>query len=356
MIGQVLKEGIEKGAADVILAPENYPSLKIDWEIVFLWEYGHINREELDQEILSIIPEKMKKKFAEELELDFWVTLKWYGRFRANALSQRKWYAIVFRLIQDTIPVFADLNLPNTLLNFTTKKSGLVLVTGSVGSWKSTTLASMINEINTNYEKHIITIEDPVEFLHDSKSSLVEQREVWVNTHSFENGLKYALRQASDVIMIGEMRDLETFRLALRAAETGNLVFATLHTSGAARTVSRIIDMFPGDEKDQIRSQLSESLIGVVWQDLLKKKEWWRVAATEILVNTTSVSNMIRDDHVHQIDSAIETGRVDGMITMKKSLDNILEQWLISEELHKSYFKRLSNSQGTEEEGEEDNK
>jgi len=345
MIGQILKEGIERGASDIIISPDSYPSLKIDGEVVFLGEIWFLSRSELDQEILAIIPEKMKKQFSDELELDFWVTLKGYGRFRANVLSQRKWYAIVFRIIKDTIPNFHELDLPKVLLDFTTKKSGLVLVTGSVGSGKSTTLASMINEINQNSEKHIITIEDPIEFLHESKSSLIEQREVGVNTLSFENGLKYALRQASDVIMLGEMRDLETFRLALRAAETGNLVFATLHTSGAARTISRIIDMFPWDEKGQIRAQLSESLVAVIWQDLIKKDEGGRVPAMEILVNTTSVANMIRDNHVHQIDSTIETWKEHGMVTMKNSLENLLSQWLISQEKHDTYSKTLKNKE-----------
>lgn len=340
MIGQVLKEGIERGASDVILSPDNYPSLKIDGDIVYIGEMGLINRSELDQEILSIIPEKMKKKFSDELELDFWVTLKWYGRFRANVLSQRKGYSIVFRVIQERIPDFRELDLPESILNFTQKRSGLILVTGGVGSGKSTTLAALLNEINQEQEKHIITIEDPIEFLHESKNSLVEQREVWVNTLSFENGLKYALRQASDVIMVGEMRDLETFRLALRAAETGNLVLATLHTSGASRTISRIIDMFPWDEKDQIRSQLSESLIAVIWQDLVKKNQSGRVPATEILVNTTNVANMIRDNNVHQIDSAIETGKEYGMLPMKKSLENLFGKWLITEEQFESYKQR----------------
>ena len=303
----------------------------------FLTAHDTINRTELDQEIIAIIPEKLKKKFADELELDFWITLKWHGRFRANVLSQRKGYAIIFRVIEETVPHFSELDLPETLLDFTKRRNGIVLVTGSVGSGKSTTLASLINEINSHYEKHIITIEDPIEFIHQSKNSLIEQREVGTHTLSFKNGLKYSLRQASDVIMLGEMRDIETFRLALRAAETGNLVFATLHAAGAARTVSRVIDMFPGDERDQIRAQLSESLIWVVWQDLVKKKWGGRVPATEVLVNTIGIANMIRDNHVHQIDSAIETGKNSGMITMKKSIENLFWKWLIEEDVYKLY-------------------
>jgi len=337
MIWKILKEGINRWASDIIIAPDNYPSLKVNGEIVFLWEYGFTKKEELNKDILSIIPEKLKKKFSEELELDFWITLQWHGRFRANVLLQRNGYAVVFRIIENKIPNFDDLGLPESIRDFTKKRNGLVLVTGSVGSGKSTTLSSLINEINKNYEKHIITIEDPIEFIYESDKSLIEQREVGVHTLSFKNGLKYALRQASDVIMVGEMRDLETFRLAMRAAETWNLVFATLHASGAARTISRIIDMFPWDEKDQIRAQLSESLLGVIWQDLLKKKWGGRVAATEILVNTTGIANMIRDNHIHQIDSAIETGKSSWMITMGQTMEVLFWKWLIEEELYNTY-------------------
>jgi len=339
-IGWILKEALELGASDIILAPGNYPSVKVDWEVQFLSEHGRLEKSDLDRDILSIMWDAQKKAFAENLELDFGIELQGYGRFRANAFMQKNGYSIVFRAISSNIPHFEDLNLPPSILDFTKKKNGLLLVTGSVGSGKSTTLASIVHHINNTYNKHIITVEDPVEFIHDSYKSLVEQREVWVNTKTFENGLKYALRQASDVIMVGEMRDIETFRLALRAAETGNLVLATLHTSGAARTVSRIIDMFPAWEKDQVRSQLSESLLGVVWQQLIKKEGGWRVVASEVLVNNTSVGNMIRDNNVHQIDSVIETGRDDGMINMKKSLEHLYGKWLISEETFEEYKKK----------------
>jgi twitching motility protein PilT len=201
----------------------------------------------------------------------------------------------------------------------------------------------LINEINKKQSKHIITIEDPVEFIYNEWKSLIEQREVWTNTLNFENWLKYSLRQAPDVILIWEMRDLETFRLALRAAETWNLVFATLHTSGAARTIARIIDMFPAWEKDQIRSQLSESLIAVVWQKLLKNENWkWRIPASEVLINTIWVSNVIRKWETHKIDSIIETSKWEWMIQMKDSLKKLYNDWLISEEnynLELSYLK-----------------
>ncbi len=339
-IGSILKEALGLNASDIILAPNNYPSVKVDGEVQFLSEHGRLSKDDLNRDILSIMWNEQKKAFAEQLELDFGIELQGYGRFRANAFVQKNGYSIVFRTITSDIPHFEDLDLPESILWFTAKKSWLVLVTGSVWSGKSTTLASLIHHINHTYNKHIITIEDPVEFIHDSYKSLIEQREVWINTKTFWNGLKYALRQASDVIMLGEMRDIETFRLALRAAETGNLVLATLHTSWAARTISRIIDMFPADERAQIRAQLSESLVWVVWQDLIKKEGGWRVVASEVLVNNTSIANMIRDENVHQINSVIETGKDDGMVTMKKSLERLYGKGLISEEKLSEHLKK----------------
>ncbi|PIE85220.1 type IV pili twitching motility protein PilT [Candidatus Gracilibacteria bacterium] len=316
--------GLEQGASDIILAPNCLPALKIDGEIIYLDGFSVFSKESLDNEILSIMTKSQREDFLKNLEFDFSIDLKGYSRFRVNVFFQKDGFSVVFRPIKVDIPEFDDLGVPKQVLDFVTKKSGLILVTGSVGSGKSTTLASLVNYINKNQKKHIVTIEDPIEFVYKNEQSLIEQREVGENTISFDNALKYSLRQATDVIMLGEMRDLETFRLALRAAETGNLVLATLHTSGAARTISRIIDMFPQGEKEQIKQQLSESLIGVVWQTLEKKKSGkGRVLATEVLVNTTSVSNTIRRGLTHQIDGLIETGGGDGMITMKKTLERL---------------------------------
>jgi len=332
-IWKILKIWLEKWASDIIISPNSKPSIKIDWEVKILEDFEVESRENLDKEIISIMSEKQKKEFIQKKELDFWVDLKWYSRFRVNAFIQRNGFWLVFRPIKTVVPDFETLWLPWQIINFTNKKHWLILVTGSVWSWKSTTLASLLKHINENKKKHIITVEDPVEFIHKNDKSIFEQREVWEDTVSFDNGLKYALRQASDVIMVWEMRDLETFRLALRAAETGNLVLATLHTSGAARTVWRIIDMFPWDEKEQIKQQLSESLIWVVWQDLIKKSDWsWRTPACEVLVNSISVSNMIRKWLTHQINWAIETWASEWMFPMKKSLEKLLELNIISDE------------------------
>ena len=331
----ILKIALEKNASDIIITGWTKPSLKINWEIFYFDDFDIISKEESKNIVLSIMSETQKTKFLANLELDFSIELKWYSRFRVNAFVQKDGYSLVFRPIKTEIPNFETLTLPEVIKNFTNKKNWLVLITWSVWSWKSTTLASLIWEINKMQSKHIITVEDPIEFVYQNKKSIIEQREVWTHTLSFDNWLKYALRQASDVIMIWEIRDLETFRLALRAAETGNLVFTTLHTSGAARTVARIIDMFPWDEKDKIRQQLSESLLWVVWQQLLKTVDWnRRVAACEVLVNNISIANMIRKNQTHQIPNAMETGKENGMITMKDSLENLFWRWIISKEVY----------------------
>lgn len=331
-ISDILKIALEKNASDIIITWGNPPSLKVNGDVEYMENMSEISKEESKALVLSIMTDTQKEKFLRELELDFSIELKGFSRFRVNAFCQKDGFWMVFRPIKTEIPNFDDLWLPNVIKAFSKKKNGLVLITGSVGSGKTTTLASMIGEINKNTKKHIITVEDPIEFVYKNDQSIIEQREVGVHTLSFDNGLKYALRQAPDVILVGEMRDLETFRLALRAAETGNLVFATLHTSGAARSIARMIDMFPWDEKEQIKQQLSESLVWVVWQQLLKNKEWdGRVVACEILVNNTAVSNMIRKDQTHQIQNAIETGKEDGMVTMKETLEDLFGRGLIDE-------------------------
>lgn len=326
----ILKESIKKWASDIILSSEVFPCFKINWDIEFLENYWIYSWEDLKNDLYSIMNESQKKKFNENFELDFSIDLKNYSRFRVNIFLSKKWIWAVFRVIKEEIPNFENLWLPEQIKDFIDKKNWIILVTWWVGSWKSTTLATLIELINNKYSKHIITAEDPIEYVFTNKKSLIEQREVWTNTKSFDNSLKYALRQASDVIMIWEMRDLETFRLALRAAETWNLVIATLHTSWAARTISRIIDMFPWDEKEQIRSQLSNSLIWIIWQELIKTKDWkGRVLASEVLVNNSNISNMIRKDLIHQIKSAIETWTEDWMISMEKSIENLKNNWLI---------------------------
>lgn len=340
LIFDILKEALEKNSSDIILATGSYPSLKIDWEIIYLNNYPVLDKELFEKEIIPVMTQIQREKLISSLELDFSIDVKWFSRFRVNAFFQRLWYWMVLRPIKATLPNFEDLWLPSSILNFTNRRNWIILVTWSVWAGKSTTMASFLNYINKTKKKHIITIEDPIEYVYTSEKSLIEQREVWLNTSSFENWLKYALRQASDVIMVWEMRDLESFKLALRAAETGNLVLATLHTSWTARTISRIIDMFPSDERDQITQQISESLIWIIWQDLIKRSDWkWRVPSVEILVNTTSIANMIRKGNTHQINSAIETGAQDGMITMNKYLEYLYTKGIISEESFRQNIK-----------------
>lgn len=336
-IADILKLALEKNASDIIITGGSKPSLKINGDIYFFDNVELISKDESKKLALSIMTESQRELFLKTLELDFSIELKGFCRFRVNAFIQKDGYSLVFRPIKSEIPEFEMLHLPEILKSFTYKRNGLVLITWSVGSWKTTTLAWLLWEINKTMSKHIITVEDPIEFVYENKKSIIEQREVGTHTLTFDNGLKYALRQAPDVIMIWEMRDLETFRLALRAAETGNLVFATLHTSGAARTVARIIDMFPWDEKEIIRQQLSESLLWIVWQQLLKTADGkGRVPATEVLINTVPVANMIRKNQTHQIPNAMETWKESGMITMKDSLDTLFQKWLIAKEIYET--------------------
>lgn len=329
-IAKILKESLEKWASDIILTSWVYPVLKVNWEIVYLEEYWVYEPAELKAEILATMSEKQKAEYLEELELDYSLDLKGYSRFRVNTFFAKNWAGAVFRPIKNKMPSFSELNLPPKLLEFAPLKRGLLLVTGWVWSWKSTTMSAFLNHIIENYSRHIITVEDPIEYVFQNGKSIIEQREVWTNTKTFDSWLKYALRQASDVILIWEMRDLETFRLALRAAETWNLVIWTMHTSWAASTVSRIVDMFPWNEKEYVRAQLAESLLWVIWQQLVKWKEWkWRVLATELLVNNSAIKNMIRKWDTHQIPWALETGWKDGMYTMEKNLEKLKESWMI---------------------------
>lgn len=341
-IADLLKLWLEKWASDIIVTWWAKPSLKINWDVYFLDNIDPITRDESKEMVQSIMKPHQVEYFFKNLELDFGIELKGFCRFRVNAFSQNWWYSLVFRPIKNEVPSFEDLNLPDIIRSFTYRRNGLFLVTWSVGSWKTTTLASLVSEINKNQSKHIITIEDPIEFIFENENSIIEQREVWVHTRSFDNWLKYSLRQAPDVIMIWELRDLETFRLALRARETWNLVLGTLHTSWARRSVSRIIDMFPWEEKDLIRQQLSESLLGVIWQQLLKTKSWdARVPAVEVLVNNISVANIIRKNQTHQLSNAMETGRDAGMITMKESLDKLYKWEFISQDTYDAQLKLI---------------
>ena len=280
----------------------------------------------------SVLTDAQKKRFEESLELDFSFGIRGLARFRCNVFNQRGAVAAVYRLIPETIRSFADLGLPPVLATLSERPRGLVLVTGPTGSGKSTTLAAMIDKINTERREHILTIEDPIEYIHQHKGCLVNQREVHSDTHGFSAALRAALREDPDIVLIGELRDLETIESALRVAETGHLTFATLHTNSAAQTINRIIDVFPSHQQGQIRTQLSLVLEGVVCQTLLRRADGHgRVVALEILVPTPAIRNLIRDDKVHQIYSSMQTGQEKlGMQTMNQSLATLYSKRLIT--------------------------
>jgi len=275
--------------------------------------------------IYDIMNDKQRRDYEEFFETDFSFSLPGLARFRVNAFNQERGAAAVFRTIPSDILSLEDLNAPKFFAELTEKSRGLVLVTGPTGSGKSTTLAAMVDHINQTRYEHILTVEDPIEFVHNSQKSLINQREVHRDTQSFNNALRSALREDPDIILVGEMRDLETIRLALTAAETGHLVFGTLHTTSAAKTIDRIIDVFPSAEKDMIRSMLSESLQAVISQTLLKKVGGGRIAAHEIMVGTPAIRNLIREAKVAQMYSAIQTGRRDGMQTLDQNLKELVD-------------------------------
>jgi twitching motility protein PilT len=293
--------------------------------------------------VYEVMNDKQRKDYEELLETDFSFEVPGLARFRVNAFNQNRGAGAVFRTIPSKVLTMEQLGLGNTFKNICMQPNGMVLVTGPTGSGKSTTLAAMIDYINENKYEHILTVEDPIEFVHESKKSLMNQREVHRDTHGFDAALRSALREDPDIILVGELRDLETIRLALRAAETGHLVFGTLHTNSAAKTIDRVVDVFPASEKAMVRSMLSESLKAVVSQTLLKKFGGGRVAAHEIMIGTPAIRNLIREDKVAQMYSAIQTGQQLGMQTLDQCLQDLLAKKLITREQAKERAKMPDN-------------
>jgi len=325
-IKQLLGYALESGASDLHLSSGSIPMVRIHGEMKKL-QLSEMNDEVMHTILNEILNDNQKETFNEKLEIDFSTSLEDRGRFRVNFFQQLKGLAAVFRTIPETILSIEELGVPPLLSQLVEKEKGLILMTGPTGSGKSTTLAAMIDHLNDIENKHVITIEDPVEYFHNSKSCLINQRELGQSTHSFANALKSALREDPDVILVGEMRDLETIQLALTAAETGHLVLSTLHTSSAVKTIDRIIDVFPTENKSQIRSMLSESLLAVIAQKLLKTKSGTgRVAACEIMVANTAIKNLIREDKIYQIPSLIQAGGKEGMQTLDMDLQRLLHQ------------------------------
>jgi twitching motility protein PilT len=328
---QLLKAMVEKGASDLHITTGSPPQLRIDGKLVPL-KTGPLSPIETKQLCYSILTDAQKHKFEEDSELDLSFGVKGLSRFRANVFMQRGAVAGAFRTIPFKILTFQELGLPPIVSELTKKPRGLVLVTGPTGSGKSTTLASIIDKINTDRHEHIITIEDPIEYLHPHKNCLVNQREVGADTDSFKRALKYILRQDPDVVLIGEMRDLETVEAALVISETGHLAFATLHTNSAVQTINRIIDVFPPYQQPQIRAQLSFVLEGVLTQNLLPRAGGaGRVLAIEVMVPNPAIRNLIREDKIHQIYSQMQVGQQKfGMQTFNQSLAGLVQRRLIT--------------------------
>jgi twitching motility protein PilT len=329
-ITQLLLFAAESGASDVHLSSGEPPMLRLDGDMKKL-DHPPLSKQDVHAMVYDIMTDAQRRTFEETLELDFSFELGPDGtRFRVNVFMQQRGEAAVFRAIPSKIPSIEELGLPTILKNICEKERGLVLVTGPTGSGKSTTLAAMIDHLNSTSQGHVITIEDPIEFVHASKNCLVNQRELGHHTHSFANALRSCLREDPDIILVGEMRDLETIQLAITAAETGHLVFATLHSPSAPQTVDRIIDVFPSGQQAQIRTQLADSLNAVVTQTLLRKKAGGRVAALEILVANAAVRNLIREGKVHQLPSAMQVGRRDGMQTMDVALADLVRRGVVT--------------------------
>ena len=330
-ITQLLAFGVEQGASDCHLSAGEPPMIRIDGDLKKL-DNPALTKEEVHALVYDIMNDAQRRAFEETHECDFSFELGKVARFRVNVFLQRKGEGAVFRTIPTKVLSLEELGMPPILKQLCEKDKGLILVTGPTGSGKSTTLAGMVDYINNSYEGHILTVEDPIEFVHLSKKCLVNQRELGPHTHSFANALRSALREDPDIILVGEMRDLDTIQLALTAAETGHIVFGTLHTSSAPKTVDRIIDVFPPNQQAQIRAQFAESIEAVITQTLLKKKVGGRVAALEILTGTTAVRNLIREGKIHQIPGTMQVSQKDGMQTMDMALTNLVTRGIVTRE------------------------
>jgi twitching motility protein PilT len=329
---------VEQKASDLHLTSGAPPFLRLHGNMSPL-NYRQLSNQDVQALIFEILTEKQKKAFVEKWELDFAYVVEGLGRFRCNVFMQRKGLGAVFRTIPEKIKTAQELNLPQSIVDLTDTDRGLILVTGPTGSGKSTTLAAMIQHINSTRESHILTVEDPIEFVHPNLKSLVNQREVGSHTKTFSNALKAALREDPDIILVGELRDLETISLALTAAETGHLVFATLHTSSAAKTIDRIIDVFPPGQQGQIRTMLADSIRGIVAQSLFTRADGQgRVAAFEIMKGTKAIANLIRENKIYQIPTIIQTGAQHGMVLYEKYVDDLVKKGLVTMADAKSFL------------------
>jgi len=334
-ITELLAFSAKNGASDLHLSAGLPPMIRVDGEIRRI-NLPAMEHKEVHRLVYDIMNDKQRRDYEEFLETDFSFEIPGVARFRVNAFNQNRGAGAVFRTIPSKVLTMDDLGMGDVFKNICEYPRGIVLVTGPTGSGKSTTLAAMIDYINERRFDHILTIEDPIEFVHQSKKCLVNQREVHRDTLGFNEALRSALREDPDIILVGEMRDLETIRLALTAAETGHLVFGTLHTTSAAKTIDRVIDVFPAEEKSMVRSMLSESLQAVISQTLLKKTAGGRVAAHEIMIGIPAIRNLIRENKIAQMYSAIQTGAGYGMITLDQTLKSLVMKGLVSPQVAKT--------------------
>jgi len=327
-IDAFLKLGLAQGCSDIHLAVGVPPMLRMRGELMPI-KFRDLSDTELESYVLEVLSERQKKSFEKGHDLDFAYVAEDGGRYRVNVFRKDTGVGAAFRYVPDEIPTLEGLGLPDIVRQLCDHHQGMVLVTGATGSGKSTSLAAMIDKINRERNENIITVEDPIEFIHQSKQSLITQREVGRDTQSFGRALKGALRQDPDIILMGELRDYETVSMAMTAAETGHLVFGTLHTNGAPETINRIVDVFPATEQPQARSQLSQSLRLVLTQQLLKRKGGGRIGAFEVMVNIPAVANLIRESKIVQIETIMQTGASHGMVTMTKYLEMLEQKNLI---------------------------
>ncbi len=341
-ITELLAFSAKQGASDLHLSSGLPPMIRVDGDVRRI-NLPPMEHKEVHGLIYDIMNDKQRKDYEEFLETDFSFEVPGVARFRVNAFNQNRGAGAVFRTIPSKVLTMEDLGMGQVFKDISSVPRGLVLVTGPTGSGKSTTLAAMMDYINDTRYEHILTIEDPIEFVHESKKCLVNQREVHRDTLGFNEALRSALREDPDIILVGELRDLETIRLALTAAETGHLVFGTLHTTSAAKTIDRVVDVFPAQEKSMVRSMLSESLQAVISQTLMKKMGGGRIAAHEIMIGTSAIRNLIREDKIAQMYSSIQTGGSLGMQTLDQCLERLLQKGLISREAARAKAKMPEN-------------